>query len=163
MSPPHEMTLCTGIYGELPFWDLVKPHILSPPHFEKSGYAPGTPAGLAGQCTTSRKSETVDNTVLSGKIHSKMSVEVNFSLRREWNIVIKITALILFRVVFHPSFNALNEWKFIHLHLESTHFCSYPLKQHQIIGLRIKGNACLTYDGMVPYLFMSSEKKNVKW
>ena len=47
------------------------------------------------------------------KFPCKMSVEVNFSLRKEWNIVIKITTFTPFRVVFHsktccPSFNSLN-------------------------------------------------------
>ena len=53
-----------------------------------------------------------------------MSVEVNFSLCKEWNIVIKIAIFTPFSVVFHsktccPSFNSLNEWKFISTHLES--------------------------------------------
>ena len=52
-----------------------------------------------------------------------MSVEVNFSFQKEWNIVIKISDFTLFRVVFHsntccPLFNSLNEWKFTRLHLE---------------------------------------------
>ena len=39
---PHEMRLCTGVYGEPPFWILISsPSPLPPPHFEKSGYAPG--------------------------------------------------------------------------------------------------------------------------
>ena len=43
---PNEITLCTEVYGELPFWIPVCPppaHSwapLPPPHFEKSGYAP---------------------------------------------------------------------------------------------------------------------------
>ena len=54
------------------------------------------------------------------KFHSIMSVEGNFSLQKEQNIVIKITTFTLFRVVFHsktccPSFKSLNEWKFTHL------------------------------------------------
>ena len=54
-----------------------------------------------------------------------MSVEVNLSLREEWNIVSKIiTTFTPFRVVFHsktccPSFNSLNEWEFTRLLLEA--------------------------------------------
>ena len=54
-----------------------------------------------------------------------MSVEVNISFQKEWNIVIKITTFTPFRGVFHsktccPSFNSLNEWKVTRLHLESS-------------------------------------------
>ena len=48
LSPPNEITLCTEVYGEPPFWVPVSPPpSLTPepslplPHFEKSGYAPG--------------------------------------------------------------------------------------------------------------------------
>ena len=43
-SCPHEITLCTEVYGELPFWVPVSPPHLSPPCrplILKSGYAPG--------------------------------------------------------------------------------------------------------------------------
>ena len=44
LHPPNEMTLFSGVYGEPPFWVPVSPPAclpLLPPHFEKSGYAPG--------------------------------------------------------------------------------------------------------------------------
>ena len=43
---PNEITLCTEVYGEPPFWVPVSPSLAHPwaplaaPHFEKSGYAP---------------------------------------------------------------------------------------------------------------------------
>ena len=37
--PPHEMKLCTWVYGELPYWVQVNPP-LQPPHFEKYDYTP---------------------------------------------------------------------------------------------------------------------------
>ena len=43
---PNEITLCTEVYGEPPFWGPVSPPPLTPepplppPHFERSGYAP---------------------------------------------------------------------------------------------------------------------------
>ena len=45
LLPPNEITLCTEVYGEPPFWVPVSPPLLTPqpplppPHFEKSGYA----------------------------------------------------------------------------------------------------------------------------
>ena len=45
LLPPNEITLCTEVYGELPFESQSAP-LLTPepplpsPHFEKSGYAP---------------------------------------------------------------------------------------------------------------------------
>ena len=45
LAPPNEITLCTEVYGEPPFWVPVSPPCsplsppLPPPHFEKSGYA----------------------------------------------------------------------------------------------------------------------------
>ena len=44
--PPNEITLCTEVYAEPPLWVPFSPPAhpwapLPPPHFEKSGYAPG--------------------------------------------------------------------------------------------------------------------------
>ena len=38
LRPPHEITLCTGVYGRLPFWVPVSPpeFPLPPPHFWNS-------------------------------------------------------------------------------------------------------------------------------
>ena len=59
------------------------------------------------------------------KFHFKVSVELNFSLHKEWKFFIKLTTFTPFQSCFPLknmllAFNSLNEWKFTRLHLEST-------------------------------------------
>ena len=78
LLPPNEITLCTDVYGERPFWVLVSPPCspLSPPchpSFWKSGYAPAGESKIVGEptsCTTcSRVSSNCSKMILLKGMH----------------------------------------------------------------------------------------------
>ena len=61
LKPPNEMPLCTGVYGEPPFWVLVRPlpkPPLPPPSFWNVCLRPWWPMRLHFQMTSQNKMGT---------------------------------------------------------------------------------------------------------